>query len=78
MQKKVENLYREFGKRFASLDDWSAYVITACEDTERYIGRKADKKRKIYNGMMKTCYYQFMGGRPPKQRTGHKEDAEES
>ncbi len=74
----IENLYREFGKRFASLDDWSAYVITACEDTERYIGRKADKKRKIYNGMMKTCYYQFMGGRPLKQRTGHKEDAEES
>ncbi len=72
----IENLYREFGKRFAALDNWSAYVITACEDTERYIGRKADKKRKVYNGMMKTCFYQFMGAKPPKQRTSYKEDIE--
>ncbi len=69
----IEGIYRELGKRFATLEDWSAYIITACEDTERYLGRKADKKRKIYNGMMKTCYYQFMGARPPKPKTGNEE-----
>ncbi|MBP3544646.1 MAG: class I SAM-dependent RNA methyltransferase [Lachnospiraceae bacterium] len=69
----IEGIYRELGERFAALEDWSAYIITACEDTERYLGRKADKKRKIYNGMMKTCYYQFMGARPPKPKTGNEE-----
>lgn len=63
-------LYREFGKRFAALDSWSAYLITAYEDAEKYIGRKADKNRKIYNGMMKTYFYQFMGPRPPKKKVG--------
>lgn len=62
----IEGIYRELGRRFAALEDWSLYLITACEDTESYIGRRADRKRKLYNGMMKTCYYQFMGGRPPK------------
>ena len=37
------------------------------EDAEKYIGRKADKNRKIYNGMLKTYFYQFMGPRPPKR-----------
>lgn len=63
-------LYTEIGKRFQVLDSWSAYLITAYEDVEKYMGRKADKNRKIYNGMMKTYYYQFMGPRPPKRRTG--------
>lgn len=58
-------LYRELGQRFMALDSWSAYVITAYEDAEKYIGRKADKNRKIYNGMMKTYFYQFLGPKPP-------------
>lgn len=58
-------LYREFGERVRVLDSWSAYLITAYEDAERYIGRKADKNRKIYNGMMKTYFYQFLGPKPP-------------
>ena len=58
-------LYREFGERVRALDSWSAYLITAYEDAERYIGRKADKNRKIYNGMMKTYFYQFLGPKPP-------------
>lgn len=61
-------LYREFGTRFAVLDAWSAYVITSYEETERYFGRKADKNRKIYNGMIKTYYYQFLGPKPPKRK----------
>lgn len=60
-------LYGEFGERFAKLDSWSAYIITSYEDAEKYIGRKADKNRKIYNGMIKTFFYQFMGPKPPKK-----------
>lgn len=59
--------YRALGERFAALEDWSMYVISAWEDTERYIGRKADRNRKIYNGMIKTYYYQFLGPKPPKR-----------
>lgn len=60
-------LYKEIGKVFSSLDAWSYYIITSYEDAQKYIGRKADKNRKIYNGMMKTYFYQFMGPRPPKK-----------
>ena len=64
-KKNLPELYKTIGERFAALDSWSAYIITAYEDTERYFGRKADKNRKIYNGMMKTYFYQFMGPKPP-------------
>ena len=62
-------LYKIIGERYKALDSWSLYMITAYDQAEKYIGRKADKNRKIYNGMMKTYYYQFMGPTPPKQRT---------
>lgn len=61
-------LYREIGERYRELDDWSMYLITSYEDAEKYIGRKADKNRKIYNGMLKTYFYQFMGPKPPKRK----------
>ena len=61
------------GERFAALDSWSAYMITAYEDAERYIGRKADKNRKIYNGMMKTYFYQFLGPKPPRKGAANRE-----
>ncbi|MBR5474665.1 MAG: class I SAM-dependent RNA methyltransferase [Lachnospiraceae bacterium] len=61
-------LYQTIGERYQGLDSWSMYLITSYEDTEKYIGRKADKNRKIYNGMMKTYFYQFMGPKPPKRR----------
>ena len=64
----LPQLYREIGEAFQRLDCWSEYVITAYEDAEKYIGKKADKNRKIYNGMMKTYFYQFLGPRPPKHR----------
>ena len=60
-------LYKTIGERYRNLDSWSMYLITAYEQAEEYIGRKADKNRKIYNGMMKTYYYQFMGPKPPKK-----------
>lgn len=60
-------LYRQIGEVYEALDSWSMYLITSYEDTEKYIGRKADKNRKIYNGMIKTYYYQFLGPKPPKR-----------
>lgn len=63
----LPKLYGELGERFARLDSWSAYIITSYEDIEKYIGRKSDKNRKIYNGMIKTFFYQFMGPKPPKK-----------
>ena len=58
-------LYQEIGEAFRRLDSWSEYVITSYDQAERYIGRKADKNRKIYNGMLKTYYYQFLGPKLP-------------
>ncbi|MCI8763865.1 MAG: class I SAM-dependent RNA methyltransferase [Lachnospiraceae bacterium] len=66
-------LYAQLGERYRALDAWSAYIITAYEDVEKYIGRKADRNRKIYNGMMKTYYYQFLGPKPPKRNTNNAE-----
>jgi putative N6-adenine-specific DNA methylase len=60
----LPGLYRTIGERYMALDAWSMYLITAYEQAETYIGRKADKNRKIYNGMMKTYFYQFMGPKP--------------
>lgn len=64
-KKDMPALYRVIGERYKELDAWSMYLITAYENAEQDIGRKADKNRKIYNGMMKTYYYQFMGPKPP-------------
>ncbi|MDO5136236.1 MAG: class I SAM-dependent RNA methyltransferase [Eubacteriales bacterium] len=62
----LPQLYREIGERFAALDKWSMYLITSYDRAESDIGRKADKNRKIYNGMLKTYFYQFLGPKPPK------------
>lgn len=63
----LPELYTQIGEAIRRLDSWSAYMITSYTDTERYIGRKADKNRKIYNGMLKTYFYQFLGPKPPKR-----------
>ena len=60
-------LYRTIGESFRALEDWSMYLITSYEDAEKYVGRKADKNRKIYNGMIKSYFYQFMGPKPPRR-----------
>lgn len=66
-KKEMPALYQVIGERYRELDSWSMYLITAYEQAEKDIGRKADKNRKIYNGMMKTYYYQFLGPKPPKR-----------
>ena len=60
-------LYETIGRAYAGLDSWSMYLITSYEDAERYIGRRADKNRKIYNGMLKTYFYQYLGPKPPRR-----------
>lgn len=66
-KKDLPALYQQIGEAYARLDDWSMYLITSYEDAERYIGKKADKNRKLYNGMIRTYFYQFLGPKPPKR-----------
>lgn len=56
---ETEKLYRDMGRHFKTLDNWQIYVITSHEKFERLYGRKADKVRKLYNGMIPCYYYQF-------------------
>ena len=67
-KEQLPALYQMIGERFRALDSWSMYLITSYEDAEKAIGRKADKNRKIYNGMMKTYYYQYLGPKPPSRK----------
>lgn len=64
----LPQIYRDFGSAFRQLDTWSAYMITSYEDAQRYFGRKADKNRKIYNGMIRTYFYQYPGPKPPRRK----------
>ena len=61
-------IYGDLADAYKKLDKWSAYVITAYDGTEKDMGMKADKNRKIYNGMIKTYFYQFIGEKPPKRK----------
>lgn len=63
----LPELYRTLGERYRALDSWSMYLITSYEDAQRYIGKNADKNRKIYNGMLRTYFYQYQGPKPPKK-----------
>lgn len=68
-KKELPGLYREIGQAFRRLDSWSEYIITSYDQAEKYIGRKADKNRKIYNGMIKTYFYQYLGPKPPRRNS---------
>lgn len=70
----LPELYRIIGESYNALSDWSMYLITSYEDAEKHIGRKADKNRKIYNGMIKSYFYQFMGPKPPKRKDKNEEN----
>lgn len=66
-KEEIQQLYKDMGEKFRELDTWSTYVITSDEDFEKLYGKKADKKRKLYNGRIKVDYYQIYGPRPPKK-----------
>ncbi|NEU31292.1 class I SAM-dependent RNA methyltransferase [bacterium LRH843] len=65
-QEQVEQMYKDMGNTFKFLDTWSIYMLTSHEGFEELYGKKATKKRKLYNGNIKTDYYQFFGPRPPR------------
>ena len=67
-KKELPALYKDMGKAFDGLDTWSKFIITSYEEAEKYLGRKATKNRKIYNGMIKSYYYQYMGPKPPRKQ----------
>jgi putative N6-adenine-specific DNA methylase len=65
-KKAVEKLYTDMGKVFKQFPTWSKYIITSYENFETAYGMKANKNRKLYNGRIKTYFYQFYGEKPPK------------
>ncbi len=67
-QKSLQKIYTTLGEKYKALDSWSAFIISSYENVEKDMGIKATKNRKIYNGMIKTYYYQFMGPKPPKNK----------
>ncbi len=69
-REEVAQMYRDLGMAMKPYDTWSVYVITSNENFEEYYGRSATKKRKLYNGDLKTDYYQYFGKRPPRQHQG--------
>lgn len=67
-EKEIQRLYRDMGNVFRSLDDWSYFIITGYEKFEKYFGEASTKNRKLYNGDIKTHYYQYYGPLPPRKR----------
>ena len=67
-QKSLQKIYTTLGEKYKALDSWSAFIISSYENVEKDMGIRATKNRKIYNGMIKTYYYQFMGPKPPKNK----------
>lgn len=73
---EVERLYREIGAHFATLSPWQIYIISSHEGFERLYGRRADKVRKLYNGMIPCYYYQFFKNRQGDRQTERKAGGE--
>lgn len=65
-KEELKILYTDLGNKIRDLNTWSIYIISSYEDIERDFKRKADRKRKLYNGNIKTYYYQFYGEKPQK------------
>ena len=61
----LPGLYKQIGEAYERLDSWSMYLISSYRNAERDIGRKASKNRKIYNGMLESYVYQYLGPKPP-------------
>ena len=62
-QQSAQRLYAAMGRHWKYADGWKKYIITSEPEFEHYFGRRADKKRKLYNGMIKCDYYMYLGGR---------------
>ena len=62
-RQSAQRLYQALGRHLKFADGWKKYIITSEPEFEHYFGRRADKKRKLYNGMLKCDYYMYYGGR---------------
>lgn len=67
-KKAVEQMYKEMGQVLIPHDTWSVYIMTSNEEFEKFYGKPATKKRKLFNGFIRTDYYQYWGKRPPRER----------
>ena len=65
---EIQKLYRDMGKVFEKLQDWSYFIICGYPDFEKYFGKKATKNRKLYNSTIKTYFYQYFGPFPPRKK----------
>ena len=63
----IEKIYEAYRRFFRENPTWSLFVVTADKSIEKKLERQADRRRKLYNGRMEVCYYQFHGEKPPKQ-----------
>ncbi|RYL93344.1 class I SAM-dependent RNA methyltransferase [Sporolactobacillus sp. Y61] len=70
-REQIESICRDLGRIYRAYETWSFYFISACEDFERLFGRKASKKRKLYNGRIRTDYYQYFGRKHPFSEKHH-------
>jgi len=64
----IVKIHKKLGQVFGKDDTWSKYIITAIETFEKDFGKKADKKRKLFNGDLKVDYYQYFGKRPERNQ----------
>ena len=65
-QQSAQRLYAALGRHLKYADGWKKYIITSEPEFEHYFGRRADKKRKLYNGMIKCDYYMYTENRRQK------------
>ena len=65
-QQEVEAVYRELGRICDLLPTWGVYVITSNQWFEKHFGRRAPRRRKLYNGRLECQYYQYLGPAPPR------------
>jgi putative N6-adenine-specific DNA methylase len=66
-KREIEHMYKEMGQAFSKLDTWSIYILTSNEQFEQFYGKTATKKRKLFNGFIRTDLYQYWGKKPPRQ-----------
>ncbi len=77
-KKELEDIYSALGERFRQLDCWSLYLLTGYEGALGDLKMKPAKNRKLYNGMLKTYFYQFPGPKPTGRRGDRKGEDKES
>lgn len=71
---EIKKLYKDLGAVYSKLPDWSMYILTSFPEFERYFGKRAVKKKKLYNANLECNYYSYTGAKPPKENKENKEN----